>query len=340
MVDSDQDNSQPAEAAADEEAAAANADEEQQPEAAAHATSTPAWVQKHPLPAPVAVSRPAAQLPTTSPSSDSDTGPAKSGPKRKQLFPKTRASERCGKCENCLNPQRKKACMEVRRRQEEMLKQQQLGGAAAQLQRGGSTASSAAPKAAAPAAKPAAAGSAAPSDPFTQKVQAMLAPNGGVRDTKHVTTLLQLLQSAKGMPQRITLLAVLQRSAPEVLSAAVRGRALLSLQTWLTEFVAAQKSGPAGKVLNCLAKLPITTAALKPPCELGKVVGKLRKDESLDAATKEQAKALVAKWKQIVEAENNRLLLSGAAFLGGRVWPGWLGGVSFFRCKRLLRYTV
>ncbi len=283
----------------------------------------PPWAQKRPLPVPVAVAKQHAP----SPSSSSDSK-APSTAKRRNMFPKVRASEKCGKCDNCLNPQRKQACVEVRRRQMEQLGQQhQQKGAGIGA---GATASTAqqsvraggSSKPAAPAA--AVADAAAASDPFQRELKRMLAPSGAVVHIKHVPALVQLMQSARSMGHRYSLLAVLQLSQPDVLRAAVQHRALLPLQTWLSDCVAGQKPKAVAKVLACLDKLPVSTAALQPPCELGKIVGRLRKDESLDAATREQAKQLVAKWKRIVEQESSSRLLLKKWREGG--WCGRAGG--------------
>lgn len=254
---------------------------------------------KHPLPAPVAVGR----RPAGSPSSSGDGKPAR---KRLNLFPKIKASERCGQCENCLNPQRKKACIEARRRQEERMAKEKAGARGSSG--GGSTAAAKSPPQQ-PAAVAAAAAAAA--DPWGRELQRVLGPSGGVIRPEHALPLVKLLQSARTLNQRVALLAVLGRSTPDVLAAAVRHRALLALQAWLTDFVAAGKPGPASKLLGCLAKLPVTLESLQAPCELGRMVGKLRKDESMDAAVRNQAKALVAQWKRVVEGGGSSRLLRG-----------------------------
>lgn len=123
------------------------------------------------------------------------------------------------------------------------------------------------------------------------------------------------MKSAKSILQRFSLCAVLQRSAPEVLHALVKHQALLVLQAWLVDSINLQKPKLASRVLGCLAKLPVTTASLQPPCELGKLVGKLRKEPGMDQATQEAAKQLVAKWKKTVEEESKRLLLELFAWL-------------------------
>ena len=72
-----------------------DSDEEQQPAPPAGGLQKQgSWAAKHPLPAPVAVGKQQQQAPAAPPAR-----------KRHALFPKTKASERCGKCENCLNPQ-------------------------------------------------------------------------------------------------------------------------------------------------------------------------------------------------------------------------------------------
>lgn len=235
-----------------------------------------AWNAKHNLPQPTAPAR-----------------------KRNQRFPKIPRSERCGTCENCLNPQRKKACLVARARMEERMRQS--GGAGGSAVAPGTRARGAAASAKPPSPVAAVAAS-ADEDPFARSLTGILSSNGGVAQERHVPLLLQLVKRARSKPHRIALLTVLQLSGGEVLRAAVADGLLLQLQTWLSEFVAEGKQAMVQKALACLDKLPVTLASLQPPCELGKIVGRLRKHESFGSAVIEPAKRLVARWKAMVDA--------------------------------------
>lgn len=160
-------------------------------------------------------------------------------------------------------------------------------------QRGGGSSAAHAPAAAA-ATRPT-------DDPFTRALTGILSSGGGVVQDRHVGMLLQLVKRARSKPHRTALLVVLQLSAPEVQRQAVAAGLLLDLQDWLREFVAEGKQALVQKTLGCLDRLPVTLAALQPPCELGKMVGRLRKHESFGSPVIEPAKRLVAKWKAVVE---------------------------------------
>lgn len=260
----------------DEEEEGSSSEEDEEEEDNEPLSKRFSWTSKHELPQPKAPVR-----------------------KRTQLFPKIPRSERCGKCENCLNPQRKKACSVARARMEAQLKAQAAGGSAgeAPAARPRSTAARAKPPAPATAVT-----AAAEEDPFARSLTGILSSGGGVAQERHVPLLLQLVKRARSKPHRIALLTVLQLSGGEVLRAAVADGLLLELQTWLSEFVAEGKQAMVQKALACLDKLPVTLASLQPPCELGKLVGRLRKHEGFGSAVIEPAKRLVARWKAMVDA--------------------------------------
>lgn len=182
---------------------------------------------------------------------------------------------------------------------EAQLKAQAAGGSAgeAPAARPRSTAARAKPPAPATAVT-----AAAEEDPFARSLTGILSSGGGVAQERHVPLLLQLVKRARSKPHRIALLTVLQLSGGEVLRAAVADGLLLELQTWLSEFVAEGKQAMVQKALACLDKLPVTLASLQPPCELGKLVGRLRKHEGFGSAVIEPAKRLVARWKAMVDA--------------------------------------
>jgi hypothetical protein len=138
-------------------------------------------------------------------------------------------------------------------------------------------------------------------DPFSRSLTGILSGSGGVVQERHVALLMQLVKRAKTKPHRTTLLVVLQLSSQEVLRQAVAAKLLLDVQLWLSEFVAEGRQALVQKTLACLDKLPVTLASLQPPCELGKIVGRLRKHESFGSPVIEPAKRLVARWKAMVE---------------------------------------
>lgn len=191
---------------------------------------------------------------------------------------RARRTQRCGKCAPCLNPHWKKACLEVRREED--------------------------PQRAAPAPKkPVEA-----EDPFVRTLRTIMAPSGGITQTKHVRILLDLMKRAGSLAQRSALLQVLQNSTPEVQELAVQQRLLLLLQSWLAPAIDGNKPKNATRIVECLATLPVTIPALQPPCELGKLVGKLRRAEGFEIAHL-PARQLVAKWKALIEqAASSRLV--------------------------------
>lgn len=223
-----------------------------------------------------------ASLKRSSSPSDSDQEVARQQKKRRETFPRIPRSERCGECENCLNPQRKKACIKARARLAALQQQQPQGGGA-----DGTTAP------AAPAATTV--------DPFIGTLQNILAGSGGVTAERHAPSLLKLLQTASTLAHRSALLTVLQLSTPAVLQAVVKGGGAACLEKWLAEGVAAVRPRLVGKLLAALAKMPITLSTLRAG-ELGKMVGRLRKNAAFDDSVHEQAKSLVAAWKHMVDA--------------------------------------
>ena len=198
-----------------------------------------------------------------------------------------------------LAPQRKKACIVARQRMEEAMRLQE--------QQQGSGSGGAAPSAAARLPPDPA------DDPFTAALSKILSSTGGVAQERHVALLLQLVRRARSKAHRHALLVVLQRSAGEVQRQAVAGKLLLELQGWLSEAVAQGDAKRVHSCLACLDRLPVSLAALQPPCELGKVVGKLRKHESFGSAVTEPAKRLVARWKGLVEAAQAKKAAGAAA---------------------------
>ena len=210
-----------------------------------------------------------------------------------RAYPKIPRAARCGTCENCLNPQRKKACIVVRAQQEQGLS-----------------------PSISPTAPPAAA--AAPSsDRLAEALARILGPAGGLAAPAHAAELVTLMCGARLMDHRIALLAVLKRSGHAAHAAAVHANVLEVLQGWLAEFASDRRSGMISKTLDALGTLPVTLVALRnllpPPSGLvlTKAVGSLRK--SADAGIAAQARALVAQWKEAVEGAPGCVPAGGAS---------------------------
>lgn len=239
-----------------------------------------------PSPAADSPDAPVARKRSASPS-DSDQEGSRPTKKRTSSFPRISRSERCGECVNCLNPQRKKACLKARSR----LAALQGGEAAGQADGEVASAGVAAPVAPA-APQP---------DPFVGTLQTILSGSGGVTSERHAPSLLRLLQTASTLAHRSALLTVLQLSVPAVLQAVVRGGGASHLEKWLAEAVAGVRQRLVSKLLAVLARMPITLSTLR-STELGKVVGRLRKNAAFEPAVHESAKSLVAAWKLMVDA--------------------------------------
>jgi hypothetical protein len=218
---------------------------------------------------------------------------------------RTNSSLRCGKCEPCLNRHWKKVCVEVRKRQEEgdaLPKDKDNARPLAQAPPPPPPQAQQKPPPPRPPPAAAAASSAAVDDPFVRTLRGVVSASGGVVQSRHVRLLSDLLRRASTTGHRAALLTVLQKSSAEVQAGAVQAGALLQLQAWLSAAVGVQppKPKPVLRVLGCLRALPVTIAALQHPCELGKLVGRLRKAPGLEEAHA-PAKQLVAKWKALVE---------------------------------------
>jgi hypothetical protein len=195
---------------------------------------------------------------------------------RNQVFKRARTHEKCGKCINCLNPQRKKACEAMRAAQE-----REAAEAAAAERR------------AAEAAE----------DPFLRALRGVLAASGGVALARHAPRLLDLVARAEAPAHRHGLALVLARSGAEVQRELVRGGALLTLQRWLAAALEERRPKAAVRLLDALDALPVTVAALQPPCQLGKLVGRLARGKAELAADdlRAHAQRVVDKWKALVD---------------------------------------
>jgi hypothetical protein len=232
---------------------------------------------------PAPVGRAAAAAPP--PAAPRPAAPAPSGRVRNQVFKRARTHEKCGKCINCLNPQRKQACEAVRAAQE-----REAAEAAAAERR------------AAEAAE----------DPFLRALRGVLAASGGVALARHAPRLLDLVARAEAPAHRHGLALVLARSGAEVQRELVRGGALLALQRWLAAALEERRPKAAARLLDALDALPVTVAALQPPCQLGKLVGRLARGKAELAADDLRARAqrVVDKWKALVDVPASSRLLA------------------------------
>ncbi|KAL4527171.1 hypothetical protein Ndes2526B_g09118 [Nannochloris sp. 'desiccata'] len=229
---------------------------------------------------------------------------------KKPRFAPVRKGGKCGICENCLNPRWKKACIEVRKAQE---------AAAAAAEGNGSNSApdvkTVKPAAPAPAAKPVKKPAAVPSasaasvttakplssEAFANSLGKIMASGGSIVQPSHVAVLIDLMKRANTWGQRQSILSTMVKSIQDVLSEIVQQKGLLILQKWFSEAIEGKRPKSLASLMTTLDAMPISVAALSSPCELGKLVGNLRRaPEELDAL-KPQAAALVRKWKAIVQ---------------------------------------
>ena len=112
---------------------------------------------------------------------------------------------------------------------------------------------------------------------------------------------------ASSWTHRRTLLKVLEASSPSIHEEFIKEMGLLVLQKWLSD---ACKLDTRSKfivyMLHLLDKLPITAAALEPPCILASCVSSLRKFVGQNDADAEkvrsESKFIRSKWKEIYQA--------------------------------------
>ena len=220
--------------------------------------------------------------------------------KRRTVHQRIRPEDRCGRCMNCLNPQRKQACSVARERQRREVQRQDSGSSS-----GGVHAASASAAAAAPTPPSAAAAPPPPQpteDPTVLALKAILSNDGAVAQARHIPRLLGLLRQATALQHRTALLTVLKVTPRPLLAEAVAQGAVPVLSAWLQQWVEDGKAKMVAKTLDCLAGMPVTLAALQ-SCDVGKIVGKLRKNDGFEAPLHKQAAGLVAAWKRLVAQE-------------------------------------
>ena len=198
--------------------------------------------------------------------SNNDTAEGSSkGVRKRQFNGRTDQSQKCGKCKHCMNPHWHKRCLEL---------------PATNMKR---TPASAKVK-----------------DPFVDYLKQILSSDGGIKSADHVPALHELFRSAEEWSQRKALLKVLQVSAPVPLKLLISKGGLLDLEKWLTNAIAHNRPKFVAEMLSTLSYMPVTLESLKKPCEMGKVVGKLRKSD-MGENIQAQARILVTKWKSLVE---------------------------------------
>jgi hypothetical protein len=200
--------------------------------------------------------------------------------RRVNKFDKIRPGQRCGKCENCLNPQRKQACKEARKKQ------------IAAAMKGQNPTPKAVPR-------PTPKADASSPDPFMSTLSQILTGSGGVTCINHLPQVLDLIKRAKTKGQQTAMAMVLTYSTAEVQKLVVENGVLPSLQTWLEEAILDRQDTMIGPMLSALEALPITLDALA-DCEIAKVVNRLRKVLEVSEKVRKQGQELVAKWKKVV----------------------------------------
>jgi hypothetical protein len=198
--------------------------------------------------------------------SNNDIDPETSTIVRKRQFNgRTDPSQKCGKCKHCMNPHWHKRCLEL---------------PATNMKRSSAKAK--------------------PKDPFVDNLKQILSSDGGIKGADHVPALQKLFRLAEEWSQRKALLKVLQVSAPVPLKLLISKGGLLDLEKWLTQAIAHNRPKFVAEMLSTLSYLPVTLESLRKPCEMGKVVGKLRKSD-MGEDIRAQARILVTKWKSLVE---------------------------------------
>eukprot|EP00890_Picochlorum_soloecismus_P006418 jgi/Picsp_1/6778/NSC_04118-R1_protein phosphatase regulatory subunit 10 len=195
--------------------------------------------------------------------------------RRRTFKGRSKSSDKCGVCKNCMNPHWKQKCV--------LLKDKKEGNMPRKASAGSGEAKSE-----------------NENDVFVEELRQVLADDGGIRGVEKVSSFLTLTKRASDWGQRLAMLRVLQNSGKPVLERVVGSEGLLVLEKWLNDSIEAKRIKFISESLTTLTRLPITLQSLKKPCEIGKAVGKLRKSEELSEDIKSQARILVTKWKSLV----------------------------------------
>jgi len=221
------------------------------------------------------------------------TAPAKS---RSNVFQVVKSGEKCGSCKSCLNPAWKQACIVARERQ---LNDMQRNQKASKSRVTVSKSMSAAGKADSVKIGDSSENSenAVTNDAFLRDLQKVTSPSGAIQ-LRHIDLLMNLMDRTRNWPHRTALEVVLQNSPTAVLEEVIAKKGLLKLQLWLSQAIETKRKSAVKALLETLSALPVTISALQPPCELGKMVGNLRKLEGMEAV-RDDAKSLVTKWRAL-----------------------------------------
>jgi hypothetical protein len=219
--------------------------------------------------------------------------------KRKTYFPVIKASERCGKCHTCLNPQMKKACLT---RRAEMAK--------AGLAKNGKLPSSATPsRSASPEptsstkAKPAPASN--PNEKYVELLRPLVNTAGGLASTDTIPKFLNTL-SQFGPSSRMLPCLVIQQSSDAVLAALTKAGILSTMAAWMEEVLQQQQldqqqCGVLEVILEALKKLPVDQAVLR-STGIGKLVNGLRARKDLPTSLIGLASTVKDTWLQCVRS--------------------------------------
>lgn len=133
---------------------------------------------------------------------------------------------------------------------------------------------------------------------FVGKLSEVLNPDGSVRESEpKIKSFVQLLDEALEWGQRKAVLKALQNSKTEILSKLILEKCLFVLEEWLRDAISQSKTNFVGECLSTLSIMPITLKSLISPCQIGKTVGNLRKNNDFPESVKSQARVLIAQWK-------------------------------------------
>jgi hypothetical protein len=205
---------------------------------------------------------------------------------RNNLFKPVRKNQRCGKCQTCMNPRMKKACLTVRAKQEEELRRRgHLPASQQQQQR-----------------QPA--GTAAPAaDDEVQRLQALLDRYGKLESSR-VSDFVRQLSETKPRMYKVYL-TIITVSGIEALKRLAHSEALSILRDWLIAAQEKQKFQRILDIVDALAFIPVDREALQ-RSGIGKTLTEIRKKCKDEQQVQTKASQLIAKWKEAVGVGGDR----------------------------------
>lgn len=232
--------------------------------------------------------------------------PGQKGKRKVFKYPRIPPEDRCGRCDHCLNPQKKKPCIPAREAQIAALKAQgkfpeETTEPAPKRRRTSSDSGSAA--AAAPA-RPAAArpvpsggGSASRGEALRAALAPLITATGGVAHGKAAPFVAIMGREAVPLMRNV-LCTILGFTTPAALSEVMAAGAPAVLESWVVaarDAEGRESSDLLQELCHGLMGLPVDMAFLRGPgAGLSKALGSLRKHSS--EAVKSAAQELVAVW--------------------------------------------